>query len=490
MSIYIMPALAMPGLPYEQMPGEMQVEQSDKNRVPQVEFNTDPFLGATLLKETDYVGEGQFPLEFTRYQVSPRLMATEDCDKYSGLGDWMNGWSHNYSSCLINHLSYGGPASNRFITVCTMGICTLFDENLKPRHADVRDTLVRNGAVNGNTYPWVYTHFKSGIREAYNDQNWLVARFDRSGIEHRISFVTVTDSNNFTSTRVGTISHVPSGRRLSFQYEADQLVSITDPGGAVYRYFPTDKPNSTVFPPANARTTPLGRQYEISSLRCNSDGSAGSLPYTYYRYLSKTSEQGNTLLDIEFMGGEDAKFCQSIGHGNSIWYTQISKAGHNAQPLLQTHYTAFPYDENNYKPFNITDQFADTDISAYRSLNTDRTFKNVNGDNRLDGYAIWRPASVTSRCADCKDDYASYTWNPTNGDPDTRTDYLGRLTKFINDNNGLPLTETQAQGTAEARTITRTWDSRFPLKTSEKIGNIIHEWRYNGQGHAIKDIVH
>ncbi|WP_427551429.1 hypothetical protein ACQE3D_06840 [Methylomonas sp. MS20] len=50
-----------PGLPYEQLAGQMQVEQSDKNRVPQVEFQTEPLYGATLLKETDYRGEGQFP---------------------------------------------------------------------------------------------------------------------------------------------------------------------------------------------------------------------------------------------------------------------------------------------------------------------------------------------------------------------------------------------------------------------------------------------
>ncbi|WNB76611.1 RHS repeat-associated core domain-containing protein [Methylomonas koyamae] len=54
----------------------------------------------------------------------------------------------------------------------------------------------------------------------------------------------------------------------------------------------------------------------------------------------------------------------------------------------------------------------------------------------------------------------------------------------------MPLTETEASGTPEARTTTRTWDSRFPLKTSETRGGITREWRYDDQGHVTKEMVH
>jgi len=64
----------------------MQIEQSDKYRVPQVEFQTEPLFGATLLKEIDYRGEGQFPLEFARYNASPESYMAEDCDYQAAMG--------------------------------------------------------------------------------------------------------------------------------------------------------------------------------------------------------------------------------------------------------------------------------------------------------------------------------------------------------------------------------------------------------------------
>ncbi len=56
---------------------------------------------------------------------------------------------------------------------------------------------------------------------------------------------------------------------------------------------------------------------------------------------------------------------------------------------------------------------------------------------------------------DCLGDYKNYTYDPTTGDLLTRTDYLGRITQFVNDGNGLPLTEIQAKGTP----LGSTWGS-------------------------------
>ncbi len=253
---------AGPGLPYEQMPGQMQIEQADNNRVPQVEFQTEPMMGATLLKETDYRGEGPFPLTFTRYNASPQSIYAEGCDYYAALG---NNWTHNYASCLIDHLNYGGPASNRTIAVCTMGICTTFEETLTPRSADVRDTLVRNGSINGTIYSWVYTQFKTGIREAYGADYRLVARFDRSGIEHRLTFQTTTSWNHITTTVVKTVTHVPSGRSLVFQYvtgtSGQILLSMTDPAGAVYAYNLNANPGTVSYPAAKPSAAGLTRSY-------------------------------------------------------------------------------------------------------------------------------------------------------------------------------------------------------------------------------------
>jgi YD repeat-containing protein len=136
----------------------------------------------------------------------------------------------------------------------------------------------------------------------------------------------------------------------------------------------------------------------------------------------------------------------------------------------------------------LTEQFADSDTASYRSLAYHRTFIETNA---MDAYVpgpIYRPKGVSLRCADCDDDFKTFTYNPK-GDLLSRTDYLDRVTTFTRDPRGLPLTEIEAAGTPEARTTTRTWDSRFPLKTSEVRGAVAKDWRYNDRGHLIKEIV-
>ncbi|NJA08436.1 RHS repeat protein, partial [Methylococcaceae bacterium WWC4] len=477
-------ASADPGLPYELLAGQMQVEQADKYRVPQMELKTEPMYGAMLLKETDYRGEGQFPLEFARFNISP-INSKIGC----GRQDAMNGgWTHSYSGCLINKLNAGGASSNRTISVCTMGICTKFMENLKPYARNIHDTLVKNGLVNGVSYPWVYTHFKTGIREAYNGNNRLVARFDRSGIEHRVTYVAGS------ADQIDYVTHMPSGRRLIFHYttrldlytNSDRyiLASVTDPASQVYKYTTTPQtivPGSSVIamlpkttegklelPAVDVSAQPLVRTY-TSKLLIKCDSSQA------YYYLNSINESGQTLLNTSF----------EWPCGTSVpTYSRITHAGHNAKNLIQKR--AYVANSNPAK-YQMTDQFADSDTDAYRSNAYDRSFKCINCTD-TDAAFLYRPVAVSTRCAGCDADYQGYTWQK-NGDMLTRTDYLNRVTRFTYNSNGLPLTETEADGTAEARTTTRTWDSRFPLKTSEVVGEVAKDWRYNDQGHLTREIV-
>ncbi|WP_427551430.1 RHS repeat-associated core domain-containing protein [Methylomonas sp. MS20] len=388
----------------------------------------------------------------------------EDCDYQAA----MNGeWTHSYSSCLIDHLNYGGSSGNRTISVCTMGICTKFMENLKPYARDIHDTLVKNGSVNGVTYKWVYTNFKTGIREAYDSKSRLAARFDRSGIEHRVTYQTSSPY------RVSEVTHIPSGRRLSFQYTSAVLSSVTDPDNQVYRYNFTASPRTITLPAADGASAALVRTYAtVTTVDCNS--SPGGIPNAF-SYLSKVQEAGQTVLDVKFDW-----LCGTL----FPTYSQITRAGHNAKNLLQKRGLVLNSSPTKYK---LTEQFTDSDSSAYRSVPYFRSFKCINCTD-TDAAFLYRPVAVSTRCAGCDADYQGYTWQK-NGDMLTRTDYLNRVTRFTYNSNGLPLTETEADGTAEARTTTRTWDSRFPLKTSEVVGEVAKDWRYNDQGHLTREIV-
>jgi len=362
----------------------MQIEQSDKYRVPQVEFQTEPLFGATLLKEIDYRGEGQFPLEFVRYNASPESYMAEDCDYQAAMG---GSWTHSYSSCLINHLNYGGPSSNRTISVCTMGVCTLFEETLKPRSKDVRDTLIKNGNINGTTYRWVYTHFKSGIREAYDTKQRLVARFDRAGIEHRVSY---QDANSYI---VSEVTHMPSGRRLLFQYKKGILATVTDPAGQIYIYDLTGSLDTVTFPAAVPAAAQLVRTYAQGILGdCQYNGNG--IP-NVYTYLKTVTEAGETLSDTTFDWP-----CGMIFPS----YSKITRAGHNAKKLIQKRSYVINSTPAKYK---LTEQFADTDTADYKSFVNYRSFKNVNPN----GQWIFRPSAVGVRCDGCDSDYKVYTYN-------------------------------------------------------------------------------
>lgn len=438
-------------LAYGTLPGVLPVEQADHNRVPQVDFYVEPLSGSTMLAETDYVGEGQFPLKFVRYMSSP---STGYCQ--------YGGGNHSYSSCI------GGFIAT-IVRVHTMGFSIDFNyADFSPRTADLRDTLVRNGVINGKTYYYVYTEFKTGIREAYGTDGALIARFDRGGIEHRLNYTTTTSCGR----QLQSVTHIPSGRSLTFKYSSNcATMTMTDPNNVSYQYSGATYIDSATYPIAKPGATALKQSYTY-------------LPYAFANcfgiqscyYLNTVKEGSTTLLSMPSM-----QTTVTNGIPSAPYYTSITRAGHNAKPLIQTR----SYSGGLY---NITNKFTDTDTSAYRALTTLRGVVITNGVP-VPGTEIFRPSSVSTRCADCNDDYKSYGYNGK-GDLTKRTDYLGRVTQFTNDPRGLPLTETEAFGTAEARTTTRTWDARFPLKTSETVGGITHEWRYDAKGHLVKDMTH
>lgn len=493
---------ASPGLAYEQLPGQLQMEMADHNRAPKVNYHVDPFSQAALLIETDYEGEGQFPLTFTRYQPSPYPISVffGSCDRFnSGL----RGWAHNYSSCidLIGSSEYH---------VCTMGICTSFNANtLKPLSPDVRDTLIKHGKVNGTTYGYVYTQFKTGIREAYDGSGKLLARFDRSGIEHRLVYGAKGLTQLLDYDLLDHVTHVPSGKTLTFAWVPDnsyitgssliRLGSITDPANLVIKYdFSAsaygcnlngkifESCHFITFPTATANAARLTRKY-----------------YYGYNYQDQNNEFIYLEKVIESVGGiqtaqieanfvpSPVEICNVAGCSLAGLpkITKIHKAGHNAKPLIQSYarLTSMPG-----TVMEVTEQFADTDASGYQSQLTQKQRQSIRQYTDTFNYPqfVYRPTSVDVRCADCGDDYKNYHYDSNNGDLTDRTDYLGWVTHFDNDSLGLPKTKTEAYKTSAALITHYTWDPRFPLKTSEKRGTVAKEWRYDGVGHLIKEIVH
>ncbi|WP_190303245.1 RHS repeat-associated core domain-containing protein [Methylomonas rhizoryzae] len=451
------------GLGYEEFSGPLQSTE-DKKRIPEVKFDTDLRGGFTLLSETDYRGTGQFPLEFTRYNVSARSVTSPGCDYRNNMGTL---WGHNYSSCILNQLS-----TVEKIKVCTMGVCITFGKNLKPLRDDLRDTLEKKGVVNGQTYDWVYTQFSSGMREAYDKNGNLLARFNRQGIEHRLDYV---------DDKLSTVTHVPSGRQLRFTFNPDKSVLVTDPDGQIYKYVlglkevvngVTLYKNQFTFPAALEGSEPLTRTYRPEFINCDTKDNFR------FSYLKSVVENGNTLIKNEFL---------CAGADSRPRFTTIAMAGHNEKNLISERTLRASLAD----PHELTLKFADSDTDKYRSFVTRKNFDIVSQDTGP--YSrIYRAVSTNTRCADCEEDFKKSTYN-IKGDLLTRTDFLGRVTRFTYPkgtlNRGLPLTRTEADGTKQERLTTWTWDERFPLKTSEVVGEVAKDWRYDDNGQVIREIV-
>jgi RHS repeat-associated protein len=357
--------------------------------------------------------------------------------------------------------------------------------------------LQENVTIQGETYPWVLTHFDSGIRKAYGRNRggyfFLLAIFDRAGIKQELAY---QDHRSCEEPLLQSVTHIPSGRKLIFSYDYDAyclLKKVTDPDGQEYDYgygaiqdipfHPELQLLDITFPPAETDGSKFTRRYR---LRSNFAPEFFGTNYTesVVEGEQTTVTQGGGQNVFQSTEEFDLFYDQYARFGRpSRAYKTISRPGHNTKRLILTRNVLSQADLK----FKSTEQYADTDTSAYKSLDIVQVRENVNKADSTE-VAIYRPKSISARCAECKEDYADYTWDPANGAPKTRTDYLGRVTEFVNDSRGLPLTETQAKGTDDERVITRMWDSRFPLKTYEEVGGVVHEWRYNTKGHLIKEI--
>ncbi|WP_459991794.1 RHS repeat-associated core domain-containing protein [Methylosoma difficile] len=475
-------------LPYEEFTGSAPYKlQSDDQRIPQVEYLADPVSDTATLKEVDYIGEGQYPLIFLRFYSSPNNYPCVQDD-----------WANNYTSCIISHTDRFFE-KYRTISVCTQGACTTFNSSdLRPRFPNVHDTLERNITINGVSFYLVYTQFKTGVREGYDDKGRLLSRFDSLGIEHRLSY----NANN----RVESVTHVASGRNLRFTYANDlSLKTMTDPSGQMYKYDWVrgwSDVNTITYPSTQSDGSGLVRKYEFGS--CFNMNTGEKLPSNI---LNKISEASLILLDAKFWGFDvlpSSTLCST--RTNNTWYSNISLAGHNSKPLIynRSQPKRSPYQDyaNGLRNILVEDSFtigfSDSDTSDYRYLTTYKKYANVN-----DGYWGWDedyknwindsvtvPATVSYSCNGCPSGSETYYYDPRkNAQLLTYTDLLGRVTKFTNDSNGLPLTRTEAVGTQEEDTVVYTYDPRFPLKGSETHGGIVKHRFYDKRRQLVREIV-
>ena len=157
-------------------------------------------------------------------------------------------------------------------------------------------------------FSWVYTRFETGMREGYSSDGRLLSRF--RPFRYRTSADPTSSERNLNS-----VIHIPSGRKLTFQYETSPVpvTKMTDPGGKVYTYNlvwgARRSPLVSVPAPSPIRQprqkdASLVRSYEFHNPLLPVTGTILTAPF-----LKKVSESGQTLLELEFMNGSTRLLC-------------------------------------------------------------------------------------------------------------------------------------------------------------------------------------
>jgi RHS repeat-associated protein len=167
--------------------------------------------------EQDFVGEGPFPLSFSRYYNS----------KSTGRSTLGFKWSSNYSRRISTSSGGARPfvvaerPDGRILYFNLVGSAWKGDP-------DVADRVVPIIDASGNPAGWRYTSAADDEEETYDATGRLIAISHRTGLTQTLSY----DS----AGRLAAVAD-PFGRRMILAYDASgRLASITDAAAQVYTY--------------------------------------------------------------------------------------------------------------------------------------------------------------------------------------------------------------------------------------------------------------
>ena len=263
---------------------------------------------------------------------------------------------------------------------------------------------------------WILTDGQNNV-ETYTSTGQLSSIRFRNGLSVLLAY----DSNN----RLHTVSD-NFGHQLTYSFNAGgQLQQITDPGNNayLYGYDGLGNLNKVIYPDTTIR------QYQYTN---------SSFPNSM---TSLIDENNQTYAAWGFDG-------QGRAQSN-----QLGNAGINARTI------------GYVSPTQITDTNA---LGAVRTL----TMKPVLGHVRV--------SNISVTCPTCSTAISYALGYDTNGNVNSRTDFLNNQTTYIFDlTRNLETSRTEGLGSTVARTIGTVWDPVFRLPDSITDGNRKIEYKYD-----------
>jgi RHS repeat-associated protein len=312
--------------------------------------------------------------------------------------------------------------------------------------ADVADTLTEIDNTSGS--PVSYTVRIAGTLqiETYDTTGLLRTIQDPDGQQ-----VTLTYSTSTTPVGTAPLPNLlltvtdPYGRSLSFTYDSQaRLHTVTQPDGGVLTYSYDTVNNLTTVQYPDGKTQQYLYNESGETGGANFPGVlTGQIDETNTRYVTTTYNANGQATSESLAGGVDAV---TLSYG-------------------------------------ATDGSAPTTLTNALGATTSLSFQNIL-------YSLKVGGSTQSCGVGCDQPWASQTYD-ANGYPLTVTDFNGNVTATTFDANGLLDQEIDAQGNANQRTTTTTWNTtlRLPLTrtVSNANGTIVSstQWVYNAGGQTL-----
>jgi len=240
--------------------------------------------------------------------------------------------------------------------------------------------------------------------ESYNERGRLTSITTRNGLTQTMAY---NDAEQLISVTNAF------GRVLNFNYDdSGKLSTLTDPNGGVYTY--AYDANDNLISVDQPGTTTRQYLYENTSFK---NALTGIIDEKGDRFASWTYDSQGRAITSEHANGQE-----------------------NVTVTYGTNNTATVVDGNGVS--------RDYQFTLQNGL---LKLANINGEP----------------CTTCGSSDAAKTYDE-NGFVNSRTDFVGNVTNYINDARGLVLSRTEAAGSLQERTISTNWDvnNRIPLKTT------------------------
>jgi RHS repeat-associated protein len=385
--------------------------------------------GSKYQIETDYAGEGTSPLQFVRTYNS--LILWEGYSPPSPTTHLGNGWSAAYFQFLLPSSSTDSTTTyNSVYAFRPDGRVLAFSQytsgsNVYSPDGDVADRLIQT------TSGWTYQTADDTI-ETYDATGDLLSVARRGRAPITVSRANPGDPPSSVSDAYG--------HTLTFAYTNNSsgtwLASITDPAGKAITY-----------------------------------------GYDSYSNLASVAYQDSTTRKYGYGGPQHNQLQTLTDEANVAFASWTYNGG-----WIATSQLAGGVDAYSFSYTYTTPNYFITSTTVTDPLGSQRTYAQemVLGVNRM--------TSSTGLCAGCSEDHTRVL--DANGNITSRTDFNGNQTTYVYDTlNNLETSRTEANGTAQARTITTTWDSNWRQPDSITEPNRTTAFTYDSMGNVLTKTV-